>query len=123
MTPIIQNPDKYNFAGNIRHILLPGDAPVTFGLSALLTETYPPYVSGTIRIPLRAFFEILLSAPAVSEVPGEGLPLRAFEYSIDGQPSGTFYVIPGGVAAVTVDTELWIKTNFLTWQQQTRRVT
>lgn len=37
--------------------------------------------------------------------------------------AGSFYVLPGGVATGSLDTPLFLKSNFLTWQPQTRYVT
>ena len=119
---IIQQPSTYNFAGNIADIVLTGESSVTFSIPLLLEEVYYPDADGRITIPLRAFFEAHLHAAGVDEIPDEGSPLTAYTYYINGAEAGNFYVLPGGVAAQSIDTPLFLKSNFLTWQPQTRRV-
>lgn len=119
---IIQQPSTYNFAGNIADIVLTGESSVTFSIPLLLEEVYYPDADGRITIPLRAFFEAHLHAAGVDEIPDEGSPLTAYTYYINGAEAGSFYVLPGGVAAQSIDTPLFLKSNFLTWQPQTRRV-
>ena len=122
MTNIIQQPSTYNFAGNIADIVLTGESSVTFSIPLLLEEVYYPDADGRITIPLRAFFEAHLHAAGVDEIPDEGSPLTAYTYYINGAEAGNFYVFPGGVAAQSIDTPLFLKSNFLTWQPQTRQV-
>ena len=93
---------------------------MTFSIQLLLEEVYYPDSDGRIAIPLRAFFEAHLHAPGIDEIPDEGLPLTAYTYYLDGAEAGNFYVLPGGVAAQGIDTPLFLKSNFLTWQPQTR---
>lgn len=122
MTNILQQPSTYNFAGNIADIVLTGESSVTFSIPLLLEEVYYPDADGRITIPLRAFFEAHLHAAGVDEIPDEGSPLTEYIYYINGAEAGNFYVLPGGVAAQSIDTPLFLKSNFLTWQPQTRRV-
>lgn len=122
MTNILQQPSTYNFAGNIADIVLTGESSVTFSIPLLLEEVYYPDADGRITIPLRAFFEAHLHAAGVDEIPDEGSPLTAYTYYINGAEAGNCYVLPGGVAAQSIDTPLFLKSNFLTWQPQTRRV-
>ena len=123
MSLIQQQPDTYNFAGNIADIVLTSDASVTLSIPLLLEEVYFPDSNGRITIPLRAFFEAHLHAAGLEEIPEDGLDLTAYTYYIDGQACGTFHVLAGGVDSPSVDTELFLKSNFLTWQPQTRFVT
>ena len=123
MSLIQQQPDTYNFAGNIADIVLTSDASVTLSIPLLLEEVYFPDANGRITIPLQAFFEAHLHAPGLEEIPENGLELTAYTYYIDGQECGTFHVLAGGVDSPSVDTELFLKSNFLTWQPQTRFVT
>lgn len=122
MANLIRQPQTYNFAGNIADIVLTGDSSVTFSVPLLLEEVYYPDPSGRITIPLRAFFEAHLHAPDLNDIPDAGQPLTPYTYYLDGSEAGTFYVLPGGVAARAIDTALFLKSNFLTWQPQTRRV-
>lgn len=119
---LIRQPQTYNFAGNIVDIVLMSDVPVTFSIPLLLEEVYYPDPDGRITIPLRAFFEAHLHSPDLNDIPDGGLPLAPYTFSIDCAEGGTFYVLPGGVSANAVDTALFLKSNFLTWQPQTRRV-
>lgn len=122
MANLIQQPQPYNFAGNLVDIIVMSSTPVTFSVPRLLEEVYYPNSEGRVIIPLRVFFEAHLHAPDLNEIPEDGLPLTPYTYYLDGTETGTFYVLPGGVAATTVDTQLFLKSNFLTWQPQTRRV-
>lgn len=122
MANLIQQPQTYNFAGNIADIVLMSDVPVTFSIPLLLEEVYYPDPDGHITIPLRAFFEAHLHAPDLNDIPDGGLPLSLYTFCIDGTEGGTFYVLPGGVANKALDTEVFLYSNFLTWQPQTRRV-
>lgn len=122
MANLIRQPQTYNFSGNIDDIVLMSDVPVSFSLNGLLDEVYYPDSEGRVIIPLRAFFEAHLHAPDLSDIPDGGLPLVPYTFSIDGKEAGTFHVLAGGIASAVVDTELFLKSNFLTWQPQTRRV-
>lgn len=122
MANLIRQPQTYNFAGNIADIVLMSDNPVTFGVAGLLEEVYQPDSAGRITVPLRAFFEAHFHAPDLNDIPDDGLPLVPYTFSIDSKEIGTFHVLAGGVAAKAVDTQLFLKSNFLTWQPQTRRV-
>lgn len=122
MANLIQQPQQYNFAGNLSDIVLMSDVPVSFSLAGLLDEIYYPDNEGLITIPLRAFFEAHLHAPDLNDIPDSGLPLVPYTFSIDGKEGGTFHVLPGGVANKALDTEVFLYSNFLTWQPQTRRV-
>lgn len=121
MANIVQQPQGYYFAGNLSDLVVTSDRAVTFAIDGLLEERYEPDASGRVVIPLRAFFEAHLHAPGLDEIPAEGLPLTAYTYSIDGTEAGTFCVLPGGVASRALDTEIFLYSNFLTWQPQTRR--
>ena len=119
MANIVQQPQGYYFAGNLSDLVVTSDRAVTFAIDGLLEERYEPDASGRVVIPLRAFFEAHLHAPGLDEIPAEGLPLTAYTYSIDGTEAGTFCVLPGGVASRALDTEIFLYSNFLTWQPQT----
>jgi hypothetical protein len=103
-------------------LVVMSDRAIAFAVDGLLEERYEPDASGRVVIPLRAFFEAHLHAPGLDDVPAEGLPLTTYTYSIDGEEAGTFCVLPGGVNAGSLDTPLFLKSNFLTWQPQTRYV-
>lgn len=122
MANLIQQPQQYNFAGNLVDIVLMSDIPVSFSLAGLLDEVYYPYSEGRVTIPLRAFFEAHLHAPDLNDIPDSGLPLVPYTFSIDGKEAGTFHVLPGGVVNKALDTEMFLRSNFLTWQPQTRYV-
>lgn len=69
MSNIIQQPQEYNFAGNIKDIVPMSAGPMTFSVPLLLEECYYPDSEGHITIPLRAFFEAHLHAPASTRSP------------------------------------------------------
>lgn len=122
MSNIVQQPQEYSFAGNLGDLVVMSDRAIAFAIDGLLEERYEPDASGRVVIPLRAFFEAHLHAPGLDEIPAEGLPLTTYTYSIDGEEAGSFCVLPGGVNAGSLDTPLFLKSNFLTWQPQTRYV-
>ncbi|WP_298061408.1 hypothetical protein [uncultured Rikenella sp.] len=122
MSNIVQQPQEYSFAGNLGDLVVMSDRAIAFAIDGLLEERYEPDASGRVTIPLRAFFEAHLHAPGLDDVPAEGLPLTTYTYRIDGEEAGTFCVLPGGVNAKSIDTPLFLKSNFLTWQPQTRYV-
>lgn len=122
MSNIVQQPQEYSFAGNLGDLVVMSDRAIAFAIDGLLEERYEPDASGRVVIPLRAFFEAHLHAPGLDDVPAEGLPLTTYTYSIDGEEAGSFCVLPGGVNAGSLDTPLFLKSNFLTWQPQTRHV-
>lgn len=122
MANIVQQPQEYSFAGNLSDLVVMSDRSIAFAIDGLLEERYEPDASGRVTIPLRAFFEAHLHAPGLDDVPAEGLPLTTYTYSIDGEEAGSFCVLPGGVNAESIDTPLFLKSNFLTWQPQTRDV-
>lgn len=122
MVNIVQQPQGYNFAGNLSDLAVMSDRAVEFTIDGLLEERYEPDASGRVVIPLRAFFETHLHAPGLDEIPAEGLPIATYTYRIDSEEADTCCVLPGGVAAGTLDTELFLYSNFLTWQHQTEGV-
>lgn len=122
MANIVQQPQEYSFAGNLGDLVVMSDRAIAFAIDGLLEERYEPDATGRVGIPLRAFFEAHLHAPGLDDVSAEGLPLTTYTYRIDGEETGTFCVLPGGVNAESIDTPLFLKSNFLTWQPQTRYV-
>lgn len=122
MSNIVQQPQEYSFAGNLGDLVVMSDRAIAFAIDGLLEERYEPDATGRVVVPLRAFFEAHLHATGLGDVPAEGLPLTTYTYRIDGTETGSFCVLPGGVNAKSIDTPLFLKSNFLTWQPQTRYV-
>lgn len=122
MERIVQQPERYSFAGNLKALVVESGQPVTFSIPGVLEEIYDPDSSGRVVIPLRAFFEAHLQAPRLDEIPEEGLPLNEYTGYLDGESIGTFCVLAGGIAVREIDTPLFLRSNFLTWQPRIRYV-
>jgi len=125
MATILQIPGSLSLAGNIQDIILSSVATVNFkiidGAITILEENYDPDAAGLIHIRLRDLMPTLLhlnipSANVFEQVDGA----KSFNFVIDGS-STTHKIVAGGVNAA-IDPLTFLKANWLTWQQQQKRV-
>ncbi|MFY0628591.1 MAG: hypothetical protein JXR07_20000 [Reichenbachiella sp.] len=128
---ILQQPENYNFAGNIPEFIISDIEPVPFRLmkdeEVLLDELYTPDPDAKVTIDLVGFFEKYLSINIpdssesdYSQVQGFG----EFTAEIGDGSSPTeipFTVVKGGVDYLENDEEFF-KKYFLTWQPRTKRI-
>ena len=120
---IENRPAEYEFAGNLADMKVTGiTSPVTFVLSAdgvqIVEEICYPDPAGIATIRMRDLLEIAVSCPAMTV---GAQPAVVYTWSITGEAaeSGSFRCLKGGHLA-GVDAATYLKTNFLTWQPQTR---
>lgn len=120
MATILQQPDQYSFAGNIKTIIVTSALKIVFRLmkngDTLFESTYSPDLNGRIEIDIRKSVQDSMS----SQLPSEGdittKAFDAFSFSIDSGADELFYAFSGGVDANI--TASWFTQNFLTWQPQ-----
>jgi len=125
MATILQQPDQYSFAGNIKNIIIATEDRIGFILKhdsvVLFDSSYDPDLNDRVEIDIKKIVQDVLT----SEIPGTGdittRNFHAFSYVVDNAEDVLFYAFEGGV-----DTEIassWFAENFLTWQPQTSYVT
>lgn len=148
---ILTQPSAYNFAGNIPDFIISSTEQVPFKLyrglgpgigsgsdsgtggipgedDLLLDETYTPDADGLLTVELREYLESILSTAlpgaevALYDQTTAYCQLTALIGSGLDQEEVTFYVIKGGVDAITNDAA-FLAGNFLTWQESVKYVT
>ncbi|MGV8094518.1 MAG: hypothetical protein AB2L24_21905 [Mangrovibacterium sp.] len=125
MATILQIPGSLSLAGNIQDIILSSIATVNFkildGTTTIMEENYNPDAAGLIHIRLRDLMPTILhinipDTNVFEQVDGA----KTFSFVIDGVLS-SHTVVAGGVNA-SIDPLTFFKANWLTWQQQQKRV-
>lgn len=119
---IVKRPAAFNFAGNISDIVVQTNVPMDFKLfvlngGQLLDERYIP-INGEVTIRVRDLLEKV--APAAKLEAGF-IELPLYTWAVGDLPAEQFRCMRGGHQATT-DSATFAKSNFLTWQPQTRRV-
>lgn len=125
MATIIQQPDQYSFAGNLKNIVVSTEERIIFklkyGSEILIESSYDPDLNEKVEIDIKKIIQDALISP----IPGTGsITVRdfpSFSFSIDQGAEFVFYAFEGGVDAIVAST--WFASNFLTWQPQTSYVT
>lgn len=120
---IENRPAEYEFAGNLADMKVTGiTSPVTFVLSAdgvqIVEEVCYPDPAGIATIRMRDLLEIAVPCPAMT-VGAQAVALYTWSITGEAAESGSFHCLKGGHLA-GVDAATYLKTNFLTWQPQTR---
>lgn len=121
LTPI----PAYNFSGNIPDLVI-NDVPertrVPFTLKenghTIVSETYDA-IAGRVVVRLKDILENSCPCPAWTD---DVFPIAKYDFqlTLNEFMSGSFYCLRGGLG-VDVPAETYLKSNFLTWQPQTRR--
>jgi|GEM_PF-5670082 len=125
MATIIQQPDQYSFAGNLKNIVVTTEARITFklkyGSEVLIESSYDPDLNDKVEIDIKKIIQDTLtsSIPVTSSIAVKDFP--SFSFSVDQGAEFVFYAFEGGVDAIIAST--WFAGNFLTWQPQTSYVT
>lgn len=125
MATIIQQPDQYSFAGNLKNIVVTTEARITFklkyGSEVLIESSYDPDLNDKVEIDIKKIIQDTLtsSIPVTSSIAVKDFP--SFSFSVDQGAEFIFYAFEGGVDAIIAST--WFAGNFLTWQPQTSYVT
>ena len=127
--PIIQQPETLSLSGNLRDFKVVSDSQVSFALfqgqERILSQTYDPGADGALTISMRNVISDRLSfllrtdTGHVYEQPNIA---SGFTAEIDDE-SVTFKVIRAGVDHLADTPANFLKSNFLTWQPQTKHVT
>lgn len=125
MATILQQPDQYSFAGNLKEIIIATDNSIFFRIESqseiLIESSYYPDTNGRVVIDIRK----IINDTLVSVFPDNGAiasrSLNLFSFSINHGPDNSFYAFEGGVDSDI--TSIWFSQNFLTWQPQTSYVT
>lgn len=125
MATIIQQPDQYSFAGNLKNIVVTTEARITFklkyGSEVLIESSYDPDLNDKVEIDIKKIIQdtLISSIPVTSSIAVKDFP--SFSFSVDQGAEFVFYAFEGGVDAIIAST--WFAGNFLTWQPQTSYVT
>lgn len=125
MATILQQPDQYSFAGNIKNIIVSTEVRIIFklkhGTEVLFESSYDPDLNDKVEIDIKKIVQDTLSSsvPGIGEIITRDFPL--FSFSIDTEAEISFYAFDGGIDS-TISSS-WFAENFLTWQPQTSYVT
>lgn len=125
MATILQQPDQYSFAGNIKNIIIATEEKISFILKhesvVLFESSYEPDLNDHVEIDIKKIVQDALSSvmPGTGDITTRNFP--AFAYAVDAGQDVVFYAFEGGVDAEIASS--WFAENFLTWQPQTSYVT
>ena len=125
MATILQQPDQYSFAGNIKNIIIATEEKISFILKhdsvVLFESSYEPDLNDQVEIDIKKIVQDALTSvmPGTGDITTRNFP--AFSYAVDTGEDVVFYAFEGGVDAEIASS--WFAENFLTWQPQTSYVT
>ncbi len=125
---IVQQPDSLSLSGNLKDFKVASAEQVSFmlrqGSELILSQTYDPGDDNLVSISLKNFITGRLSflMKETSDVYEQPDIAAEFTAVIDTE-SVTFKVIRAGVDRLADTPENFLKSNFLTWQPQTKQVT
>ena len=123
----LKTPDSLSLLGNIKSFLFQNSSEITFtllkGNSVIIEETYFPDANQQIEIDIRD----VIGQYIVTEFPTSTVHIQAnaaasFTAKVDGNIVATFTVINGGVRNISSSASEFCKTNWLTWQPQSKQV-
>lgn len=127
MATIITHPDTLSLSSNLKRFEIAASSEVRFiltqGETVLIDETYQPNPVGRITIDIKE----VINGNLTTELPSGSIFLqsgiyKSFKADINGQIV-VFYAIKAGVDNLTEIPSLFLTSNFLTWQPQTKKVT
>ena len=125
---IVQQPDSLSLSGNLKDFKITSVSQVSFtlmqGSDVVLAQTYDPGDSGMVTVSLKNIISGRLSflLQETSDV-YEQTGLAAEFTAIIDSVSVTFTVVRCGVDRLADTPSNFLKSNFLTWQPQTKHVT
>lgn len=127
MSTIITYPDALSLSRNLKKFLISSGVPVTFTLKKenqeILSEVYSPTPAGTIEIDIEdAVNDQLSLVLPISDVFTQPGTAADFSAIVDGVTK-SFRVVKGGVCGLSITAVEFLKSNFLSWQPQTKSVT
>ncbi|MCK9627730.1 MAG: hypothetical protein M0R37_03960 [Bacteroidales bacterium] len=126
MATLLSYPDALSLASNLKKFSIAASDPISFKLyqsdELLLDETYTPNASGRIEIDVREIIKSQLSfiLPTSDSFQQTAL-FKPFRALIDATEV-SFVAIRSGVENFSDTAVNFLKTNWLTWQPQTKRV-
>ena len=126
MATYIDRPDTLSLLGNLKSFLIGSSSEVSFELKkggeAILSETYYPNSSGQVEIQVKDIIGNYLSTtlPTGNNF-SQSLFAADFTAYLDGSDSYSFRVVNAGVRKLATQASLFLLSNWLTWQPQTKR--
>lgn len=129
MATIISHPADINFSRNLPEFVLSSTKDISFELrdgdTVILEQSYTPGPDNLVHIDLRdivhsRLFFIINEQDFAYEQRGIR---RVFSAVIDGAVTVGFTVVRGGVDNLPTTASDFLKSNFLTWQPQVKKVT
>jgi len=125
MGTVISKPGLISLSGNIEDIIVASKSIVHFSIkhssNVLLEETYIPDIKERVTIRLRDLLPTLLQVKfPENDVYTQTEAVKDFTFIVN-DTTFTSKVIFSGVDA-NVTASLFLKTNWLTWQQQEKKV-
>lgn len=126
MATYINRPDALSLLGNLKSFLIGSSSEVSFELQkggeTILSETYYPNSSGQVEIQVKDIIGNYLSTtlPTGNNF-SQSLFAADFTAYLDGSDSYSFRVVNAGVRKLATQASLFLLSNWLTWQPQTKR--
>jgi len=125
MATILQQPDQYSFAGNVKNVIVSTQTKIIFKLkygSAILIESsYYPDLESRVVIDIKKILLDSLISLLPDTVEHSTADYPQFSFTIDDSIEHSFYAFDGGIDTSVYSS--WFNENFLTWQPQTSYVT
>lgn len=124
---IIQKPDALSMLGNLKKFIITSGSQVVFelkeGSTVLFSATYESGIDGRATIDVKDIIENRLKYIIKHDDKYEQTNIvKTFTATIDGIVN-TFKVIRTGVANLQDTPTNWLRSNFLSWQPQNKKVT
>lgn len=124
---ILQKPASLNLSGNLPKFVISADDDVDFvlkkGEETLLSSVYSPGVDNKITVDVRDIVENALSFDFKNVTTPYAQSELAADFTASiGPESVHFRCVRAGVDKSSVDANIFLKSNFLTWQPQVKKV-
>lgn len=124
---ILQKPASLNLSGNLPKFVISADDDVDFvlkkGEETLLSSVYSPGVDNKITVDVRDIVENALSFDFKNVTTPYAQSELAADFTASiGPESVHFRCVRAGVDKSSVDASIFLKSNFLTWQPQVKKV-
>ena len=127
MATIVQKPEALSLLRNMKSYRINSSTPVSFklmlGSNTILEESYEPNDETMVDIDITEVVSQYLTVKfPSSDIFFQSSALATFTAEVDGAHSHSFTVIRGGVRKLSDTASNFLKTNWLTWQPQIKRV-
>lgn len=127
MATVVQRPDNLNLLRNLKAYRIDTSSAVSFklmkGASVIIEETYYPDGTDIVTIDIQEVVAQYLSVNLpTSNVYSQSEAAASFSAYVDDTFVNTFKVVSGGVRKLSDTASNFLRSSWLTWQPQTKKV-